>query len=108
MKKIYLLTSIVFLGFSSVFGQTFNYTGASVNYVVPAGVTVICFTVDGGQGMANVNGNNLGGLGGRTTGALAVVPGQVLQINVGNGGVVSQIGGFNGGANGGVDNFNAA
>ncbi len=81
---------------------TFNYTGGSQNYVVPAGVTVICFTVSGAQGMRNAQGSNLGGLGGRVTGSMPVTPGQVLQINVGGGGLISSAGGFNGGGNGGI------
>ncbi|MBK7817819.1 MAG: hypothetical protein IPJ60_09910 [Sphingobacteriaceae bacterium] len=44
--------------------------------------------------MANVAGNSLGGLGGRVTGSLPVVAGQVLQLNVGNGGAISQPGGL--------------
>ncbi len=109
MRKIYALTTLILIAISNYFqGQTFNYTGASVNYTVPAGVTVICFTVEGGQGMANVNGSSLGGLGGRVTGSLPVVAGQVLLLTVGNGGVVSQAGGFGGGGNGGIDTFNAA
>lgn len=105
MKKITLITALIAcLGFQISFAQTttFNFTGGPQNYVVPPGVTVICFTVSGAQGMGNANNSMLGGLGGRVTGQMAVVAGQVLQINVGGGGIVSNAGGFNGGANGGV------
>jgi len=105
MKKICLAAALILTntcGF--IFGQTqtFNFTGATVNYVVPAGVTGICYTVCGGQGMGNVVNNMGGGLGGRVMGVLSVVPGQVLQINVGNGGIAQNAGGFNGGARGGT------
>ncbi len=105
MKKIFLAAALFVCGSLALIGQTqtFNYTGAAVNYVVPPGVTGLCYTVVGAQGMGNVtNNNNNGGLGGRVMGVLAVTPGQVLQIRVGNGGTASNIGGFNGGANGGV------
>ncbi|MBK7816981.1 MAG: gliding motility-associated C-terminal domain-containing protein [Sphingobacteriaceae bacterium] len=107
MKKILLIASILLSG-SVVFGQlvTFNYTGAMQQYVVPAGVTGICYTVSGAQGMGNVLNNMNGGLGGRVMGVLSVVPGQVLEIRVGQGGIASNIGGFNGGANGGSSTGN--
>jgi gliding motility-associated-like protein len=105
MKKLSFILLSVALLFSHINKAqiaTFNYTGGSQNYVVPAGVTVICFTVSGAQGMRNAQGSNLGGLGGRVTGSMPVTPGQVLQINVGGGGLVSTVGGFNGGGNGGI------
>lgn len=93
-----LLSSIQLLLAQSV---TFNYTGAMQQYVVPPGVTGLCYTVCGAQGQGNGQNSMLGGLGGRVMGVLAVTPGQVLQIYVGGGGVATNIGGFNGGANGG-------
>lgn len=77
---------------------TFNATGASQSFVVPAGVTSVQIDAAGAQGYN-------GGLGGRATGTLAVVPGQTLQINVGGQGVRASDGavsggGFNGGGNG--------
>src|ERR1700745_1514823 len=101
MRKLLMIAAILVCGSSVIIGQTqtFNYTGAAVNYVVPPGVTGLCYTVVGAQGMGNVtNQNNNGGLGGRVMGVLSVVPGQVLQLRVGNGGTASNIGGFNGGA----------
>jgi hypothetical protein len=107
MKKILLIASLVLSG-ALAFGQlvTFNYTGAMQQYVVPAGVTGICYTVSGAQGMGNVQNNMNGGLGGRVMGVLSVVPGQILEIRVGQGGIASNIGGFNGGANGGSSTGN--
>ena len=107
-NKILILLLLLFgssrVGYSQVF---FNYTGGSQNYVVPAGVTVICFTVEGAQGNGNASNLMLGGLGGRTTGQLLVTPGQVLQINVGGGGLGNSTpGGFNGGAAGGITQGN--
>lgn len=77
---------------------TFNATGATQTFIVPAGVTSVQIDAAGAQGY-------LGGSGGRAGGTLTVVPGETLQINVGgqgtlaSNGVVSG-GGFNGGGNG--------
>ena len=81
--------------------QTFNFTGALQTWTVPAGVTSVDITAFGAQGNTNALGV-VGGLGGQATGTLAVTPGQVLNINVGGGGITSTSGGFNGGANAGV------
>ncbi|MGE0568424.1 MAG: glycine-rich protein, partial [Bacteroidia bacterium] len=110
-RKITQLTCLItsFLLFYSTQSKAqviFNYTGGSQNYVVPAGVTVICFTVNGAQGNGNVLNQMNGGLGGRVIGSMAVTPGQVLQMNVGGGGIASQVGGFNGGGNGGFVSTN--
>ncbi len=106
MKKLFLLAAVALLGSNrSAFAQIiFNYTGGSQSYTVPPGTSAICFTVSGAKGQGNVNGANIGGLGGRVMGTLPVVPGQVLQINVGGGGGNTQLGGFNGGAPGGTCN----
>lgn len=105
MKKLLLIATLLVCGSSTIlFGQTqtFNYTGGVQSYVVPAGVTGICYTVVGARGNGNVVNNMNGGFGGRSMGVLSVVPGQSLQIWVGGGGIASQAGGFNGGGNGGV------
>lgn len=81
---------------------TLNYTGGVQTYTVPSGVTTL--TVDlmgakGGSGYPSVSG---GGNGGRVTGTISVIPGQVLEIYVGGvGGNASASlagsAGFNGG-----------
>src|SRR5689334_15008172 len=53
----------------------FSYTGAAQTFTVPAGIMQATFDVYGAQGG--------GGLGGRSTAALAVTPGQTFQVIVG-------------------------
>lgn len=60
--------------------QTFNYTGSMQTFTVPAGVTSMTVDVRGAQGG---DANGTGGLGARMTGTLAVTPGEVLSILVG-------------------------
>ena len=89
----------------SNFTQTVNYTGASQTWTVPAGVTSINIEAYGAAGAAGANGSAAGssgaaGKGSKTTGTLAVTPGQVLNIYVG-GAASGSSGGFNGGAPGG-------
>jgi hypothetical protein len=80
--------------------QTFVYTGASQQLVVPAGVTQIvvdAYGADGGRGSIAA-----GGLGGRVQATIPVTPGETLTITVGGAGldragVFGQAGGFNGG-----------
>ncbi len=84
---------------------TFNFTGGMQTFTVPAGVTSINITTLGAEGSVGaVGGNNstggAGGRGSRSTGTLAVTPGQVLNIFVGGAGAIGT-GGFNGGGNGG-------
>ncbi len=76
---------------------TFNYTGGVQNWTVPAGVFSVSFDVAGAQGGSNQW--SQGGNGGRITGDLAVTPGQLLRIYVGQQ-PTSQTGGWNGGGNG--------
>ncbi|MGB2751238.1 MAG: glycine-rich protein [Pyrinomonadaceae bacterium] len=87
---------------AATISQTFNCTAVVQTFVVPAGVTTIDIEAFGAQGNFNVTGI-LGGLGGRSTGSLAVTPGSTLFINVGCGGVISTVGGFNGGGNSGAN-----
>ncbi len=75
---------------------TFNYTGGVQNWTVPSGVYAINFDVAGAQGGSNSS--NQGGLGGRVTGSLAVTPGQLIRIYVGQQPTGSS-GGWNGGGN---------
>ena len=85
--------------------QTFNYTGGNQTWTVPGGVFSVAFDVRGAQGGTNTWSN--GGKGGKVTGTLAVTPGQVLNIYVGqqpgSGGCCTGIwgpGGWNGGGQG--------
>lgn len=70
--------------------QTFNYTGAVQNFVVPACVTNITVKVwgagGGGSGHDGGSGGAAGGGGAYSTGTVPVSPGDVIQIYVGQGG----------------------
>ena len=80
---------------------TFNYTGGSQTYTVPAAVTNIQVTANGG------NGGSFGGQYGRPGGpgaqvqaTLSVTPGEVLTVYVGGAGggtPTGAVGGYNGG-----------
>ncbi len=85
--------------------QTFNYTGSMQTFTVPPGVTSVTINAFGAQGggseaCAPPNQED-GGLGGNATGTLAVTPGQVLNIFVGQKPAmvpgIGQPGGYNGG-----------
>lgn len=87
--------------------ETFDFTGGSQTFVVPADVcqiTVDAFGAAGGTISASAPGQ-----GGRATATLAVTPGEVLQVNVGGAGEDGEFpsgggggaGGFNGGGVGG-------
>ena len=82
--------------------QTFAYTGGLQTWTVPPGVTSINVDAYGAEGMANTNNDAIGGKGGRVQATFAVVPGEVLQIRVGQGGNSSATGGYNGGGDGGA------
>ncbi len=67
---------------------TYNYTGSTATFTVPAGITALTLTVVGGEG-----GNGgadatpappTGGYRGVVTGAISVTPGQQLTVAVGN------------------------
>ena len=70
--------------------QTYGYTGATDTFTVPAGITVLTIELDGGeggQGGADASGPSpTGGYQGVVSGTLAVTPGDVLTIAVGQGG----------------------
>ena len=82
---------------------TFNYTGGSEAFVVPAGVVSITIVATGAQGGIGFGAlGAVGGLGGRTTATVSVTPGASLTVRVGgvgpNGAADSATaGGFNGG-----------
>ena len=70
---------------------TFNYTGATETWTVPAGVTEATFDLYGASGVAS----DLSiGRGGRVMATLAVTPGATYQIQVGG------MNGYNGGGKG--------
>ena len=70
--------------------QTWGTPG-SYDWVVPAGVTSATFDLFGGSGSGA--GASIGGKGGETVATIAVTPGETLQINVGVGDPVGQVGG---------------
>jgi hypothetical protein len=65
---------------------TFQATGDLQQWTVPAGVVEATFDLYGGQGGLLTGSNLMGGLGGRATATLAVTPGEVVTIAVGQGG----------------------
>lgn len=84
--------------------QTFNYTGAVQDFVVPSGVTSIiveAWGAQGGRGWINGGiGSGLGGNGGYAKGTLAVTPGETLKLYIGGRGgsaAAYSSGGWNGG-----------
>jgi hypothetical protein len=116
MKKVSLLILSVLSSLCwSSFAQTittFNYTGATQTYTVPACVNSLFVDVQGAPGGKGGYSSYPmpGGRGGRVTCNIAVTPGQVLYITVGGtgqnryntstGSGTSLAGGFNGGGNG--------
>lgn len=96
MKNIYTIILLLFIslfnnGFSQPQTVTFNYTGAAQTWTVPPCVYNISVSVKGAQG------GGPGGLGATVLNpTIAVTPGQVLQINVGQC-PTGPTGGWNGG-----------
>eukprot|EP01032_Pedospumella_encystans_P007629 gene7629-9133_t len=64
---------------------TFSATGATQTFTVPTGVTLITFDLRGARG--GFVGTNSAGYGARVVTDITVVPGEVLNINVGAAGV---------------------
>lgn len=89
--------------------QTFNFTGSAQTFTVPAGVTSIHIIAKGAEGGGSQDCANTitqdGGLGGSAEGDLNVVPGQVLNIYVGEKPTTfmnaNSPGGYNGGGGAG-------
>jgi hypothetical protein len=84
--------------------ETFDYTGSTQTWVVPANVTSATFDLYGAAGGSTQQG--AGGLGGRATATLPVTPGATVRIEVGaTGAAQDYTGSYNGGgpgvANGG-------
>jgi len=119
MKKIYLFVVLCLLTClaGNVFAQmsTFNYTGASQTFTVPAGITTVLIDMQGAAGgTSGYPGTpSPGGRGGRVQCFLTVTPGVSYPVYVGgkgaNGanGCVSAAGGFNGGVSNGTKNYAA-
>lgn len=78
---------------------TFNHTGASQNYVVPAGVAKVTVKAWGAGGGGSTT---YGGGGGFSQADLAVTAGETLTVIVGGGGT-DYAGGYGGGGKGGND-----
>jgi hypothetical protein len=102
-----LVASVALMGAASAHAttETFQYTGASQTWIVPAGVTEATFDLYGAVGGNSGSGNPLRtpGFGGRATATLQVEPGTSIQVNVGgSGGFIATLaaGGFNGGGDG--------
>jgi trimeric autotransporter adhesin len=85
MRKIYFLLLMFCISVLFTYAQstTFNYTGTVQTYTVPAGISSIAADVSGAQGGNFSSPAASGGLGGRAQGTIAVTPGQILQIYVG-------------------------
>jgi hypothetical protein len=95
------LTGLASRALAQTSPQTFNYTGAEQTFTVPAGVTTLHVVANGAKG-SNSNGGSSGGSGGKVEADLAVTPGQVLTIYVGqNAALFSAFGGTFGGGGGG-------
>jgi hypothetical protein len=96
--------------------QTFDFTGAEQQFIVPAGVTQVtiqAWAAQGGAGQQVAGGSGDGGNGGFVQATIAVTPGGTLFIYVGgrggNGvGTVGGAGGFNSGGRGGDGSFPGA
>lgn len=71
---------------------TFDHTGGTQTFAVPAGVYSLSLTASGAAG----GGGGAGGLGGAASGVLSVTPGDTLTVEVGGTGA-SPAGGYNGG-----------
>ncbi len=89
MKKVYsALTSLIFVATLSAQTATFNFTGSVQTFTVPSCVTTINVDAYGASG--GFNNSYAGGSGGRVQATIAVTPGEVLQIVVGEVGFDTQ------------------
>ena len=93
MKKITLLgTAVMLAALCHSQTATFYYTGATQTYTVPPCVYSIDIDIRGAQGgnIANLSqapNRASGGMGGRVQATIPVIPGELLQINVGGQGM---------------------
>ncbi len=83
-KNLVLLSALVLLVVMNVNAQVFNFsfTGTTQTWTVPAGASSIEIDIKGGSGGTSSY-YSPGGCGGRVVCTLAVTPGQVFYINVG-------------------------
>lgn len=96
-KLIVAIIFCLFCGVGWTQTTTFDYTGAVQTYTVPLGVTSIRIEASGGQGGDGQWSE--GGLGATMIGTFTVSPGDVLDVVVGEQGVLqSQSGGGGGGS----------
>jgi hypothetical protein len=79
------------------------WTGSTVNWTVPVGVTSVSILEYGGSG--GHSGSSSGGAGSKASATIAVTPGEVLHINVGSAGGNSQVGATGGGGNNPADGW---
>ncbi len=77
--------------------QTFNFTGAEQQFIVPLGVTAVTILASGAQGSSN----DSTAMGGIIQATIPVTPGETLYVYVGGQGAITS-GGFNGGGAGGT------
>ena len=97
--------SMAFAASASATTQTFYYTGGAQTWQVPAGVTQATFDLYGAVGGTSISGPynfGDGGLGGRATATVSVVPNSTIEIRVGGPGRYASGagGGWNGGGSG--------
>lgn len=105
MRNRYKLL-LLLLSAGTLRAQTFGFTGAAQTFTVPACVTTITVDMRGASGGSGPTAP--GGLGGRVQATLPVIPGEVLQIFVGEVGfnnTGSHPGVYNGG--GGVYSYSS-
>ncbi len=114
MKKMYKylrLLPILLLGCnfsSSAQTTTFTMTSGMQTYTVPVGVTTVMIDAKGASGGDYAYGSGSVGQGGEVACTLAVVPGQILYVNVGGQGSPGvYFGGATGGYNGGGNTTSA-
>ena len=95
MRKIYTIASAILFTITSSIGlsqTTYSYTGATDNYIVPAGITTISIEAKGSVG-SNGSSGGVGGSGATMYGEFTVAPGDVLEVYAGGNTGAAQHGG---------------
>ena len=75
--------------------ETFEFTGAPEDFVVPEGVCALTVDAFGAEGGVASDGN-VAGLGGHATAVVEVTPGETLVVTVGGQGADATAGGVDG------------